>query len=177
MRFLVRAIAILLVVAATAGCSSIHVESTHDPNADFSNMRTYAWTKSSDTGSSNKAYGWRIREAVDRELGAKGFVATIGGPADFQMNYSVKTRRTNEVRDIPASYSQETDWGRTGGGDQYNVQHTEETLALTMLDPGARKQIWSASVETRLPPDLTPDNLTKQINEIIARMLKDFPPR
>ena len=177
MRFLVRIIMTFLLVTAATGCSSIHVESTHDPQADFSNLRTYAWTKSSDKGSSNKAYGWRIREAVDRDLGAKGFVATIGGPADFQMNYSVKTRRTSEVHDVPASYSQETDWGRTGGGDQYKVEHTEDTLVLMALDPGGRKQIWSASVETQFPADLPPDKLTKQMNEIIARMLRDFPPR
>jgi hypothetical protein len=130
-----------------------------------------------DTGGSNKAYGLRAREAVDRELGAKGFVATSGDLADFLMSYTVKTRRTSEVRDIPASYSQETDWGRTGGGDQYNVQHTEETLVLAVLDPASRKQLWSALAQTQLPADPAPDNLTKQVNEIVARMLQGFPPR
>jgi len=177
MRLLARTITALLVVMASGGCTSIQVTSTHDPKANFSNLRTYAWSRSADTRSSAKAYGWRLRQAVDRQLGAKGFVATMDGPADFLIDYLVKTRRTTEVHDIPASYSQETDWGRTGGGDQYSVQHTEETLVLMVLDPGARNQLWSASVEMQLPADLPADTLTKQMNEIIARMLRDFPPR
>jgi Domain of unknown function (DUF4136) len=165
-----------LITAVAAGCSSVQVESTHDAAVNFTRLRTYAWLRSEDAEAGGKTYGWRIRAAVQKDLDAKGFVAAEGAP-DFLVNYLVQTRSTIEARDLPAGYSQTTDWGRTGAGDSYDVERQEGTLVLMMLDPGGRKQIWRAAAKTRLPADLPPEQLTKRVNEIVARMLESFPPK
>jgi len=176
-RLLVSAVTVLA-VSAMAGCSSVRVEATHDSSVDFTQLHTYAWLRPQEVegDGGSKSYGWRVREAVDKDLNAKGFTPAQGNAPDFLMNYSVQTRRTYEARGVPSTYGEPTGWGPTGSGDAYSVEHQQSTLVLSALDPITKKQIWRGEVETRLTPDLSAEELTARVNAIVARMLQGFPP-
>jgi hypothetical protein len=167
---------VVTAVGTLAACSSVHVQSTHDPTVDFSRLHTYAWLRPADDQDGAKTYGWRVREAVERDLRPKGLTPVQGGEPDVLLNYSVQIRASAERRGVSQTYGDATGWGPPGAADPYTSERREGTLVLTMLDPATRRQIWRASAETRLAPDPTPDQLTKQVNDVVERMLKGFPP-
>jgi uncharacterized protein DUF4136 len=171
------ALSIALLFITPLACSSVHVESTHDAAVNFSSLHTYAWLRPPTLPrEGSKSYGWRVREAVDRDLAAKGFAPATTGAPDFLINYSVQTRRTYEARDIPAAHSETTDFGRTGSGDAYRVESQEGTLVLMILDPSTKKLIWRAEANTSLSRDLSPEKLTQRVNNVVAKLLAGFPP-
>jgi len=67
---------ILLAGLVVAGCSRFSVRSTHDPAANFRDLRTYAWLPSeqaapADQRVQDRYLDRRLRAAVDAELAAR----------------------------------------------------------------------------------------------------------
>ncbi len=72
---------------AAAGCATTRVHTDYDPQASFSNLRTYAWMDSAAVrdrlAEANPFLERRIKRAVDRALVEQGFRRASGDRADF----------------------------------------------------------------------------------------------
>ena len=55
-----------------AGCSESIIELDYDTEADFANLNTYGWLADSEISQENELAAKRIKNAVNRELAAKG---------------------------------------------------------------------------------------------------------
>src|SRR6185436_20159955 len=96
---------LLAAALALAACSSVRVTTDHDANADFARLHAYAWApriKPPNPVVSDTLVGNRIRDAVDRELAAKGFRPVDAGGADFVVDFATAARDRVDVRTWPS---------------------------------------------------------------------------
>ena len=107
---------------ALAGCSQFTVRADHDPAADFSRLRTYAWlpldqAAPADQSLPDRYLDKKLREAVDENLGKKGYRPAGNAPADFLLNYRLARSVMDEVHGDP------------GGGEPVPISGVEILLA------------------------------------------------
>ncbi len=101
---------------------------------------------------------------------------------DFQVGYSINTRRGIDVNSSPST---SVSMGRRGsyGGMSVGMsttdvrEYTEGTLIIDFVDPKADQLIWRGTGQSRLSESKTPEERTENINEAVAKILAQFPPK
>lgn len=183
-----RILAVLLLVAV--GCSSsIEVRSGHDPDFKFSRLETYGWlapTKSGDGRIDDKRLEKNVREAVSRELDAKGF-RFAEKDADFHIGYHAIMRRQRSVQSVDQVYGYGSDTIWTGqyyaprmdpGGQPEVYEHIYHvgTLILDIAAGKGKDLVWRASARAIVEPNAPLEKGRRVTFEAVRKMLADFPP-
>ena len=84
---------LIIVLFVFLSCDSIRVSSDYNKNVDFSNLKTYAFSKKGiDKVRINDIDKKRILKAIDIELYSKGFRKSTINP-DFTINFFTKTNQ------------------------------------------------------------------------------------
>ncbi len=180
-----------LVAAATAlvGCEGFVITSDHDPSADFSALRTFAWSPdppyiSGDARVTDPDVHDMIRGAISAQLPAHGIAETANDP-DLWVNYSLILETTTDLRtlndfhDYPfvgVDFSRATELG-FGSGATYVHELTEGTLVLDFVEPESRKLLWRASAQTSVHENPSDERRRTRINNALKRMLRHYPPK
>jgi hypothetical protein len=171
--------ALALVVAAAcgiapAGPTKIRVSSETFPWATMSGYRTYRWWQlpvDQGAGYSEREalLDWRVRQAVDRELAARGYAEDTAGTPEFVVRYSVRLREasTDSFRDYLAYRA---DGGGKDMGDAL-MGYEEGTLGLEIVDVATRRIAWRASATAVVEQD--PKG--KLIDPAVQEMMERFP--
>ena len=144
---------IVVLAALCTACSSVRIQYDFDPSADFSSWRTYSWYVGDvpDTGDprlDNPLLNARIETAVDRTLGDRGYAKKDGGNPDFYVRTHVSTEQRLDVRTMNRGY---------------------------MGGPHGRG--WGGAGTRRLSRRPERDRVTERVNEAVAEVLGQFPPR
>ena len=148
-----------VVLVAAVGCSSPNVTADYKPSTDFSAYRTYDWkprpaTAPGDTLGDSTLVAARIRNAVDAELGARGYTTASASP-DFRITYQAAL-----------------------GAFEWNINDrilAEGTLILDFVDPNTNQLIWRGVALDVLDFDLTPDERQERVNAAVAKMIERLP--
>jgi hypothetical protein len=146
----------------------------YDKSADFSRYRTYGWGKG--TPSKNPELDRQIMEAIDEQIGHKGFKKTDGDP-DLVVTYHAATHEELDYNE--ASYS-------SGSGPAYgapiNSSNTDApmrvrvgTIVVDMYDTTRKRNVWHG-VGTDLVGD-DPAKISDEIRKGATKMFENFPPR
>src|SRR5215831_17605264 len=107
---------IVLSGLVVAGCSRFSVRSTHDPAANFRDLRTYAWLPAeqaapADQRVQDRYLDRRLRAAVDTELRSKGFTPVEPGQRpDCLLNYRLAPTPDSSMHDDPDLRFGGTSW-------------------------------------------------------------------
>ncbi|HEX9151821.1 MAG TPA: DUF4136 domain-containing protein [Flavobacterium sp.] len=167
-------VVLLLVVAS---CSSVKVYSDYDKNVDFSQYKTYAFHRRGiDRLEISELDKKRILHAIDNELSKKGM--TKSETPDLLVNILTKEREQVDV----TQYN--TGWGygwRYGwnpylwGGRTYVSTSTEGTLYIDLIDAKKKELVWEGEGVGYLTENR--NEKEKQINEFVAKILEQFPPK
>ena len=182
-----RCMGVLLLVAL--GCSSsIEVRSGHDPDFKFSRLKTYGWlarTESGDERIDDKRLAKNVRDAVARELDAKGFQLAEQNP-DFYVGYHAVMRRQRTVRSVDEvyGYGSSTIWTgdytpRMDPGTHDDVYEYVYHVGTLILDIAAGKDkdlIWRASARAIVNPKALPEKERRVTSAAVRKMLARFPP-
>lgn len=167
-----------LLALSLAACSSVHYNNDFDPAINFSQIKTYAWLQAEGQAEANRGVDEfterRIMAAVDNEMAAKGFQKATSGRPDILVNYYVTTEKK---LDVDTYY---TGWGYYGwyGGTQTTVrQWTEGTLVIDFIDTKDKDLAWRGWAQGELQRQLSPEERTRRINQVVAGILKQYPPR
>jgi len=64
-----------------------------------------------------------------------------------------------------------------GGGKSKAREKTEGTLVMDFVDAKTKSLLWRATVTDAVDPSATPEQKQKKIDEVIAAMLTQFPPK
>lgn len=189
MRSLLRGSALLLALAvALPGCR-LPVKTDHDPAASFDGLERFAWIdpplrESAGEGGGadpfvhNTLLDKRVREAVEAELGRRGYRPAGEEPPDFLVRYHVVSRQV--VRDRPfvvgGGFGHSPYHGPFGYGSSvvYGAESYDEgTLILDVIDPESQSISWRgwAAAKTR---DGYFD--ARRVERYVAAILERFPP-
>ena len=146
------------------GCGAgITVQVNYDKQANFAALRSFSLKATEDASATER----RVRQAIQTELLARGYIEQIGGAsADFHVTYHAalqkKTiwQREYSARGIPAGI--------------VPITFNEGTIAIRIIDPKTEKVIWTGHAEEAV------NNQTQALSEIqpaVKKILARFPPR
>jgi hypothetical protein len=169
--------ALLIAALALAACASYHVATDHDPKVDFGKLHVYSWAprpKPADPVVENTLVVNRIRDAVDRELAAKGFRRADGGAPDFVVDFATAFRQRVDVWTWPTWCHGHFGHGFGGGGHDVDVvDYVQGTLYVGVIDPATNDLLWRGSATSVVDDE---SGSAKRIDEAVKALFADFPP-
>jgi hypothetical protein len=150
------------------------IKTDYDHAADFKNFRTYSWIKV-DAGDS--LWSDRIRQAVDRQMSAKGLTRRESG-GDLAVAAIGRTREEQTYTTFYDGLGGGWFWRGFGGQGMAttSVQETPVgTLTVDMFNGATRKLVWRGTSSKTLSKDA--EKNTKKLDDAVADMFKRFPPK
>jgi hypothetical protein len=156
----------LLTVCAVAQ----KVQTDYDHHANFGDYHTYHWEK---VHTSDPLWQDRIKDAVDKELQAKGWERTNSG-ADVALAAIGASHNQREYQTFYDGFGGWR-WRGFGGATTTVTNYQVGTLVLDMYDSKDKKLIWRGSATDTLSdkPEKNEDKLEKSVR----KMLDHFPPK
>ena len=152
-------------------CSSINVSHDYDPQADFNNLKTFSWLPFPKKADVNQLVVKRIQDAVTGELETKGL--RLSSNPDFLIAMHGATKEKLDIQDWGYSSPRAAYWGRRDISVQ---QYTEGTLILDFVDAKSKEMIWRGVATGAVDSGASPEQRTKRINDVVAKLLAKFPP-
>jgi hypothetical protein len=170
--------ALLALIAVTSiACGTppaVRITSEANPTARFSTYRTYNWATPPPErpGPSNKReiLEWRIGNAVEAQLAAKGFVKALSGRPDFLIDYHIERRQKN-TETIGDYIRYRQSGGDADVAEAYVFGYEEGSLVLDVFDGQTRDLVWRASATGVI----NPDQQQARVTEAVRQMLQRFP--
>lgn len=154
-----------LAAPTALGCAP-KVEQSELPSFDFSSSRTYAWVTDDliliefgdpQPNVRKESNEILIREAMDRELAAKGYTKVGHDEADLLVAFSVGVRMRYRVEGV--------DLGGQPGDPQ-----TKGTLNIYALDRETTREVWHAYMSKWLSKADDPKTvIDNAVNQILAQ--------
>lgn len=189
---------IMMFAVATVGlaaCSTVHVDSEYDKEANFARFKTFRWVDAppvavGDPRVEDTALQARVQLAVNRELEAKGLRRVESGASDLLVNYyvTVEEKMTGQNVNDKYGYSPGGGWTRgahqgwawgLGGYDTPSVPTTyyeEGTVIIDMVDPTTKQLIWRGTATTVVNLDSDQEVRRQRLNDAIQRIFTQYPP-
>ena len=173
-----------LTLAILAGCTPFTVKYDYDSHANYTAYKTYDWYAASrkaqgkSDGVQNPIMDRRVRAAVERELGAKGFKMEKAAEPDFLVTYYPVYRRGTVYATTSVGWG---GWYRPWGygvGTQFTEarQFREGSIILEIVDNKSNQLIWQAVADGALTGLDDPEDAETQVSGAVKQMLSRFPP-
>lgn len=186
---------VIFCLLALASCSNpVRYDADYQASYDFSKLNTYAWY-TGDEAASGKAIldlvHQRIVKSVDQQLATKGYRKTSEANADFLVNYGVIKEEKIDIRQYNTYNGYADGWrfypwgmyphagyGYTDASVLTRVaQYTQGTLVIDIVNGKTKEIIWRGTAAGKLSQkDLTPEERSVIVSEVVARVLSQFPP-
>lgn len=167
----------ILFLFILGSCSSIRVNSDYDKSVDFSQYKTYAFHKRGiDRVEISGLDKKRILNAIDVELGKKGM--TKSENPDLLVNIFTKERERIDVDQYYAGWGYGWGYGWNPylwGGRTYVSSYVEGTLYIDLIDAKKKELVWEGEGVGYLTENR--ERKESQINEFVAKILAQFPPK
>jgi hypothetical protein len=173
-------IAVILLVVAWTACASVRVSVDYDPNEDFSTYRTFTWfprprPATGDYRVDNPLLDQRVRAAVEQTLTARGYRKLEDRAPDFYVNYHLQIDEKIDVRTVNRGYVDR--WGYYVGWPETQVtQYDEGSLVIDIADARDKQLAWRGIGVGRVRSRPTPEETTRDVQEVVAQILAKFPP-
>ena len=177
-------LALLASVLVLAACESgPKIRANADPAANFASYKTYAFMDKlgTDRGGVATPLTSYFKEAVRREMDARGYRYLDGGPADLLVNFSANSQEKVDVRSTPApsyggyyGYRAGVYGGWYGGTDVDTVRYKVGTANIDLVDASRKQLVWESIVEGKLTSKVMKDPRAA-VNAAVTEMFKQFP--
>lgn len=143
------------------------------PGINFSKYHTYKWVTIPGSHLPDQIVDQQIKQSIEQDLAAKGFVKSDSGAADMDVAYQTSVTRQRQWN----AYGSGGGW-RMGGGMARATSSTLQTgtLAVDFYDPAQKQLIWRGSATKTLNPPKDPVKRQKKLDKAVAKLLKNFPP-
>ena len=172
---------VLLIAFATilSSCNSIRVSSDYNEEINFTEFKTYAFSKSGiDKVEINDIDKKRILRAIDVELYNKGYRKSSIEP-DFLINFFTKTNKKIDYYPSNNYYGYAVPYGGMGhyASSWYlnSFSYNEGVLFIDIIDRSKNELVWQGIGKGYIYND-KPDNKNEKIKAMVNKILLQFPP-
>ncbi len=176
---------LLSVTVLLAACASgPTIVTNKDPEANFSNFRTFNFMQplATDRGDTRTILSNHLIAAATNEMETLGFQRADSNP-DLLINFFVSTQERLQTRTTPnASASMHHRSRRYGTWRGYSMsastttitQTTEGTIAVDVIEVARNQLVWEGAASGRVT-DSTRQNLKETVNSAVADIFAKFP--
>lgn len=181
-----RLINLLFVYLFLSACSSM-ANIDYDRNVNFKSFNSYniqitPVRVDDDTRINTPFMQQRIVKAIDIVLAKKGFTKT-NKEDNLNVKYYMDVQKDLETDDSglymgfgSSGYHSAIGFGfAVPVGETYSVDKL--VVTIDMLSAKTGKLVWRGTLASRLVDGATPESNTQMINELVAGILKNFPPK
>ena len=182
---LIKVICFACSIAVLQACSGITVSQDYEQGFDFSSYKTYAWL-SEEEGKfgvqDNDLVDHRIRAAMVMNFDSKGYQQLDEGKPDFYISYQMSVEQRVSNANVSGGIAIGTGtYGRVGGigittAPQARV-YDQGKLHIDITDAGTGNLVWRGLSTQQVSQHSDPDKMTEIINETVAAVLEQFPPK
>ncbi|ESU25815.1 hypothetical protein FLJC2902T_30050 [Flavobacterium limnosediminis JC2902] len=174
---------LLLITALLVSCSSLTVNTDYDKSVDFSKYKSFSFYELTDkSGSVSELNKKRIVNAVKNEMTKKGFVESAENP-DVLINITTiladkKSITANTNYYNYGGYYRPYYWGGgyAGATTSYDVyEYKDGSVIIDVIDASNKQLIWQGIGNKEI--DSPSKNPEKTINEAVAKIMENFPPK
>lgn len=163
---------VLLIILA--GCSGIRVSTDYDRKADFTKYKTFNFSKEVDKVTLNDLNRRRLKEAITKEMEAKGFL--LAATPDLLVNAFLKGRTkytaTATTDNFGGPFMYYRGWGHSNTYVDVN-KSVEGTIFIDVIDVQDKKLIWEGVAEGLVNPRT--ETREANLNSIVQMIFKSFP--
>jgi hypothetical protein len=179
-------------VAVLNGCQSLRVQTAYDHKFNFTKLHSFCWEVppaylNNDPRLKMDQLEPVVRENVEQQLHARGFVSTDCANADFRVSFRAALRdRVVEGRQsgddggglTVYEYSPETGgrWWTSSSSTTVNVER-DGSLIVLIMDPKTQRVLWNGSASANLRAQATPDQRKQRLQKAIDLVMQQFPPK
>ena len=168
---------LLLLVLVATSCSSVRVASDYDKNANFSQLKTFAFYKTGiDKAEISDLDKRRILRAIESELLAKGY--TKSENPDMLVSIFTKSQQRVDVYNNAWGYGG-WGWGGFGGwgwgwNQPSDSTRTEGTLYIDLIDAKKKELVWQGMGTGYLSQNM--ERKEERIKEFVTKVMEKYPP-
>lgn len=181
--------ALMWMVVAFTGCTTIDVSTDYALEQDFSQYRVYQWHPDGITQNAaldamgGDIFAARIKRVTEETLAARGM--RQGPDPDFYVNYSVITEERVSINTYNTYGGYGPGWGYYGygygawgvGGSQTLVNYyTEGAIVIDVVDAASNQLVWRGTADSVLDPSLSPIKKEQELRQALSKMFENFPP-
>jgi hypothetical protein len=171
-----RRVSVALLAVALAACSvaiAQDVRTNHMPGTDFTKYHTYKWISIPGGQHPNQITDQEIKQSIDSQLAAKGFTKTDSDKADLLVGYQVAVNQEKQWNAYGTGGG--VRWGGMGNATSSTISNG--TIVVDMYDPATKQLVWTGNATKTIDPKGSQEKNEKQLNKMMAKLLKDFPPK
>ncbi len=162
----------VMLIIIMIGCAGVKVSSDYDRKADFSKYKTFNFSKEVDKVTLNDLNRRRLKDAITKEMEAKGY--QIAATPDILVNAFVKGKTkysaTANTNYMGGMYYR--GWGSSNTYVDVN-KSIEGTLFIDLIDVQEKSMIWEGVAEGLVNPRT--QTREDQINSVVGMIFKNFP--
>jgi hypothetical protein len=164
----------LLLVAGNA--FGMNVKTDYDRSFDFGRLKTFTFKDQRRPDGNvlqrNTLVDKRIREALRKDLEARGYRYLPDGPADFVVAYYARQTEKTELE--PVSYGMPLRWRWGWGPRVWTRDYTQGSVIVDFIAPTSNQMIWRGRVtDTVTGLDQSDKQIDKGVNELVKHFAKD----
>jgi hypothetical protein len=174
--------------AILVGCSSISVNHSYDPAADFSRLKSFGWMTGQEAGRDDELTLKNVRYSLRKQLAEKGVAEDEGSP-DFLIAIHGGREKKVDVQQWGYAYADRVYYGSPyvgGPGYRYAAPPTRidyrrgtdvyeyevGTLVLDFVAPDTKELIWRGTATAVVDDPVSPE----KIDQAVSDLLENFPP-
>ena len=166
-------LSVMLVAGIAFG---MNVKTDYDRSFDFGRLKTFAFTDQKRPGGNvlqlNTLVNNRIRDALKRELEARGFRYQPDGQPDFVIAYYARQRERAEAE--PIGYGMPNRWRWGWGPRVWTRYYTQGSVIVDFIGPISNQLIWRGRVtDTVNGLDQSEKQINKGAKELVKHFAKD----
>jgi hypothetical protein len=177
-------LAVLACGILLTGCAAgPKIRANTAPGANLQSYKTYAFPAKlgTDRGEVQTPLTGYFKEAVRREMEARGYQFAEGGDADLWVNFHVNAKDQTDIRSTPSMnygvgyYGYRGGmYGGWGGTDVETVHYKVGTANIDVVDARRRELVWEGVAEGKLTDKVMKDPRAA-VNLVVTEIFKQFP--
>lgn len=154
----------------------MNVKTDYDRSFDFGTLKTFVFKEQARPDGNvlqrNTLVDNRIREALRRDLEARGFRYQPDGQADFVVAYYARETERAEVE--PVGYGMPLHWRWGWGPGVWTRYYTQGSLVVDLIEPTNNQLIWRGRVtDTVTGLDQSEKQIDRGADQLVKRFAKD----
>lgn len=158
------------------GCNPMKAYSDYDESVDFSVFSSFDFYESTNSGLDSLDHD-RVKQSVHRVLTEKG--NEFGSSPDLKVNFYAEQYQENRQHNLGVNIGT---MGHRGGGSiggGIPIPNIQNMLNVTfeLVDAATSVLYWQATVETKVPKNLSGVERSAFFEKIVREAFKKYPPQ